>query len=261
MTDIPPTSTPPIAPIVNIDSSLLGNIVSEREVIDVSSIPINIVPIPTTVDTVNFKETKFNDVIITDESTNPLSANKKSVTTRLKSILLVPIANVRNADLRFVAKSIGIKGMSRTKKLEVCNVIVEWVSNPSNDKSNEDVSEDVNANDDVDLDTSSSRCRINRRRYLNVMFSDIVRPAIATKGASLTKDQLTEGLKQDQILHTLISGEYNKQIDEYAGDAFPDIEKGRYSDAGLFVPITWQKSKQTFTALCCNTYTQYVQYI
>ena len=70
MTDIPPTSTPPTAPTISVDPSLLGNIVSEREVIDVSSIPINILPIPT-VDAVNFKETKFNDVIITDESTNP----------------------------------------------------------------------------------------------------------------------------------------------------------------------------------------------
>ena len=157
---------------------------------------------------------------------------KKNVTTRLKSILLVPIANIRNADLRIVAKSIGIKGMSRTKKLGLCNVIVEWVSNPANDKSNEDVSKDVSDNDDVDPNTSSNRCRINRRCYLNVTFSDNVRPDIATKGASLNKNELTEGLKQDQTLHTLISDEYNKLIPEYAGDAFPDIKKGRYSDAG-----------------------------
>ena len=45
------------------------------------------------------------------------------------------------------------------------------------------------------------------------------------KGESSTKDQLTEGMKQDQDLHTLIANEYNKSIFEYAGDVHPDIEQ------------------------------------
>ena len=65
----------------------------------------------------------------------------------------------------------------------------------------------------------------------------------------LTKDQLTEGMKQDQILHTKIAEEYNKDILEYAGNAFPDIAQGRMSNASTFDQINWQKSKATFYSL------------
>ena len=78
----------------------------------------------------------------------------------------------------------------------------------------------------------------------------MVRPLIATKGKSLTKDQLTEGMKQDENLHTLIATEYNKNIPEYAGNAHPDVEEGRNSNPGSYSPIAWQKSKTTFTSLC-----------
>ena len=56
-------------------------------------------------------------------------------------------------------------------------------------------------------------------------------------------------MKQDQCLHTKISEEYNKAIPEYAGDAHPEVEKGRNSNAGLFTEIDWQKSKKVFSQL------------
>ena len=90
---------------------------------------------------------------------------------------------------------------------------------------------------------------INRRHYLNVIFSDVIRPLLATKGASLTKDQLTDGIKQDQILHTKISDKYNKDTPEYARNAFRGIVQGHLSNAGIFDQINWQKSKATFTSL------------
>ena len=72
---------------------------------------------------------------------------------------------------------------------------------------------------------------------------------LATKGMSLTKGELTEGLKQDQILHTKIAEEYNKDIPEYVGNAFPDIAQGRMINASYYDKINWQKSKATFTSL------------
>ena len=69
MTDIPPSSTTSTAPTFSVEPPILGNIVNMREVIDVSSIPTNIVPIPT-VHNFNFKEKQFKDVFITDESAN-----------------------------------------------------------------------------------------------------------------------------------------------------------------------------------------------
>ena len=76
-------------------------------------------------------------------------------------------------------------------------------------------------------------------------FSDTVRPALASKGASLDKDDLTEGLKQDQRLHELIASEHNNnRIISYAGDAFPDVGFNRNVDPTLFRDIDWQKSKE-----------------
>ena len=54
----------------------------------------------------------------------------------------------------------------------------------------------------------------------------MVRPLIATKGKSLTKDQLIEGMKQDESLHTLIATEYNKNILEYVGNTHLKLRKG-----------------------------------
>ena len=67
---------------------------------------------------------------------------------------------------------------------------------------------------------------------------------------SLTKDQLTEGLEQDQTLHTLITNEYNSIKTEYSGNAHTDIEQERNSDASKFDIITWQKSKRIFGDIC-----------
>ena len=120
----------------------------------------------------------------------------------------------------------GIKCARTSKKPDVCQQIVEWVSDDSNEIST------------VTETESEPTCVINRRRYFNVIFSDVVRPIIATKGMSLTKDKLTEGLKEDQTLHTLIVNEYNSIKPEYLGNAQPDIEQGRNSDASKFDAIT-----------------------
>ena len=121
----------------------------------------------------------------------------------------------------------------------MCQQIVEWVSDDSNEISTV-----------TETESEPVTCVINRRRYFNVIFSDVVRPIIATKGMSLTKDQLTEGLKQDQTLHTLIADEYNSIKLEYSGNAHPDIEQGPNSDASKFDVITWQKSKRVFGDIC-----------
>ena len=99
------------------------------------------------------------------------------------------------------------------------------------------------------MNTVSSNS-INRKRYLNVIFSDTVRPNITLLGASLDKDDLTAGLKQDQTMHTIIAGEYNKKnVKAYDGNAFPDIVFTRNLEANVFADIDWQKSKETFSLL------------
>ena len=211
--------------------------VTTREVIDVASIPTTTEPSP---DKTDFKKAKFNDIVLADEPTT-VANNNKNLKTKLQSVMGISVLKLSTDHVRATAKALGIKDIRKAKKFDVCQRIVEWVS----DKSNEIV--DVTSPKDDSPNTSN--ITINRRRYLNVIFSDTVRPLIATKGESLNKDDLTSGLKQDQVLLTKIAEEYNKPIPEYAADAHPEIEKGRYSDAGIYNDIDWQKSKRVFTQL------------
>ena len=50
--------------------------------------------------------------------------------------------------------------------------------------------------------------RLNRRCYLNVIFGDVVRPMLATRGQPLSKEELTAGIKMDDNLHKSIATEY-----------------------------------------------------
>ena len=185
----------------------------------------------------DFKNVKFKDVIVSDKKSNIISNNRKKVMTRLYSIMGICTVDITNPQIKVIAKALGIKNCRATKKIDLCEQIVAWVSDSSNE-----VVKEISAKMDINS-------TINQRRYLNVIFSDVIRPLLATKGASLTKDQLTNGIKQDQILHTKISEEYNKDTPEYASNAFPDIVQGHLSDAGIFDQINWQKSKATFTFL------------
>ena len=90
--------------------------------------------------------------------------------------------------------------------------------------------------------SKAKRCNINRKRFINVLFGDICRPGLALRGQPLDKDQLTAGLKTNQLLHELISNKYNnKYIESYSRNAFLNINKGRTCDATGFDDITWQK--------------------
>ena len=192
---------------------------------------------------VDFKKTMFKDVMLTDESSNIVSNNNKKITSRLQSIFGIPTVDITNHQMKVIAKSLGIKGTRKYKKFDVVDMIINWVS----DKSNEIVEEISPDKEEIKDD----KCSIKRTRYINVIFSDLIRPLIATRGQTLTKDQLTEGIKQDELLHTRIAEEYNKPTREYAANAHPDIELTN-NDPAVYEPITWQKSKSTLTSLCSD---------
>ena len=89
--------------------------------------------------------------------------------------------------------------------------------------------------------------RMNRNRFCNVLFGDVCRNDVATRGASLTADEQTLGLKTDQLLHEKICCEYNS-IHKYNEHAFPALKheekgKGNRDDPGNFLPIKWLQSK------------------
>ena len=191
----------------------------------------------------DFKNVKFKDVIVSNEKTNIVSNNFKKTMTQLYSVMGISTVDITNPQMKVIAKGLGIRNSRTFKKNELCEEIVTWVSDPLNEFVNA-----ISPKKEV-KEVNKHSCTINRRRYLNVIFSDLIRPLLATKGMSLTKGELTEGLKQDQILHTKIAEEYNKDIPEYAGNAFPDIAQGRMINASYYDKINWQKSKATFTCL------------
>ena len=66
------------------------------EVIDVSEISVPTIPtVPTTavteVESVNFKDVKFSDVIITDLPTNVCHSNRRKALTRLRSKIWITL--------------------------------------------------------------------------------------------------------------------------------------------------------------------------
>ena len=97
---------------------------------------------------------------------------------------------------------------------------------------------------------ASEKVTINRCRYPNVLFSNVIRPLLATKGRSLNKDQLTEGVKKDEEIHATIDLEYNKEdVGHYSHNLFPEIPSGRSNNPSVFGEISWQKSVEAFVKL------------
>ena len=94
-------------------------------------------------------------------------------------------------------------------------------------------------------DDGRKRSLVDRRQYLNVIFSDLIRPHLAMMGQSLDKDELTAGKKTDQEVHELIVREYDDRDNiEYTRNAFPLLPSVRTNENDKFDNIVWQKSSQ-----------------
>ena len=84
------------------------------------------------------------------------------------------------------------------------------------------------------------RNAINRKRYMNVMFSKNVIGPLANRGKSLSKEELTAGKKTDEDLHKLICREYNNKK-KHNENVFMVL--GSTVDPSSFEgPIVWQQS-------------------
>ena len=133
----------------------------------------------------------MGDVLLSDTADTIVSANRKSQLTRLKSIKSLQIAKNDVATLRLFCNQVGLKGQRKKTKYDICIALVEARASGSwkKWKDNEDVKEKgkgkVNAN-----------VIINRRRFCNVIFSDIIRPQLATLGEKLGRAELDAGLKK-----------------------------------------------------------------
>ena len=86
---------------------------------------------------------------------------------------------------------------------------------------------------------------MNRRCLINVLFSDLIRPLLATHGQTFNKDDLTDSLKTDQLLHEQVVLEYNQSnVYSYGNNAHPDVETGPNNFLACG-PITQERSLAT----------------
>lgn len=72
----------------------------------------------------------------------------------------------------------------------------------------------------IDPKTNLPLC-FNTKLFLNVLFSEAIRPLLATRGASLTKQELQEKLSTDQELWEVFIVEYNTMKQSYGTNAYP----------------------------------------
>ena len=67
----------------------------------------------------------MDDVVITDLPQNVSAPNRRNDRTRLKSVKGVETESIDVSSLRHFCSAVGLKGMQKVKKLDICNKISE----------------------------------------------------------------------------------------------------------------------------------------
>ena len=83
---------------------------------------------------------------------------------------------------------------------------------------------------------------VNQKQYCGVIFSDEVWLLLMTKRESLSKDELTEGLKTNENLHQAIAEAYNN-TEKYNDNAYPHLNNCRGHPQTFAGSIIWEQSK------------------
>lgn len=86
---------------------------------------------------------------------------------------------------------------------------------------------------------------VNRKRYINVLFTETINEELNYRGAVLTKEELAAGVREDEYLHRAIVKEYNNN-EKHKEDAYPNLILCPGDPAVFEGPIVWMQSKQTF---------------
>ena len=194
------------------------------------------------------KNATMDDVIITKDACNIIANNRKSQGTRLQSINKVSILAIQLQHLRIFCTQVGIKGMRKKAKMDISNAIVEAKVSGSYVKLQQEAEDSMKRK----IDAKNNNATMNRRRYINVLFGDVIRPKLATLGTPLERKDLDKGIKTDQLFHEAVLTEYNNEsIIEYGQNAFPNLTKGRSVPPSHFQEIDdWKKSRESLKHLC-----------
>ena len=193
----------------------------------------------------------LDDVLLSATPVTQLSTNRKTTLTKLHSIGSVPIANIGVRQLKLFCTRVGIVGAQKFAKQGVVDAIISAKSSTTFVQLKDRVIVDVDKEKADTAVVPNKRSPMNRRRLLNVLFGDVVRPELATLGATLTREEMDEGKKQDQVFFELVVVEYNKKgVMSYDANAFDSIPCGKYYLPSNFTPIDWKKARESFKSLC-----------
>ena len=166
--------------------------------------------------------------------------------TRLKAIKGISITKIGMRQLCLFANKVGIKGMRNKQKCDVCAAIVESITTGGWKKMK--ATTEAKEKKKAYLKRSVT---INRRRLLNVVFLDTVRPQLSNLGVALSRAEVDAGRKTDQVFHELVASEYNKtHVVEYGENTFPLLQVGRAQPPSHFQEIDWEKSKESWKSMC-----------
>ena len=171
--------------------------------------------------------------------------NRKSSFTRLQSIKGIDVVKIDCKHLRLFCTKVGIAGVRASNKNVLCDKIV--ASKVSG--SYKELLDGVVMREKKEI-MANKRVSVNRKRLINVLFCDLVRPNFAIMGEVLDRPDLDRGMKSGQDFYELVATEYNKgEIAAYGKDAFPNCVKGRSVPPSLFQPIDWTKVKEVLKHL------------
>ena len=95
----------------------------------------------------------------------------------------------------------GIRGCQHVSKKKVFDAIANEKDNPTPKVKKEEA--------------KITKNHVNPNWYFNVLFSDTICPKLALRGKSLSKEQMREGFKTDELFDKEIILEYNSKKDKH----------------------------------------------
>ena len=190
----------------------------------------------------------WKDIIVSAGESNPVVKSSKHNFSRLIGIRIfeVDIACIVHTEdialdvLRSLGSRLNITYSGKKTKYLMADAMVQHRAKMERQKESGQIDEE---------DAQGNKIRINTKRWINVLFSRPIRELLASRGASLTKDDLQDKLSTDQGFHERLLTEYNLEL-KYTEHVFDDLKD--HQDASIFQkipPRLWSKSKQKFKEL------------
>ena len=128
----------------------------------------------------------------------------------------------------------GIKGYQHILEKKIFDIIADENNNliPKKEKKAEEV--------------KITKHHVNWKRYFNVLFSDTICPKLALRGELLSKEQMTKGLKTDELFLKEIIIEYNNK--EKHNALQHDVANYKVN-LSVFPPINWKEPEETLSTV------------